>query len=100
MRNLRKIPKLSEISKGTVAWDNLYNEFKEAGGEKLSLAREVNILAKMLPGEFKQHALWEFGKFKQQPAALRAWIKEKVRDLVRAVPEPAKSGAHLLAEPD
>ena len=64
----------------------------------MSAAREVNILAKMLPTEFKQHALWEFSKFKQQPGTLRAWIKEKVRDLLRAVPDAHKGGAHLLAE--
>jgi len=99
VQNPRKIVKLELISKGIVVWDNLYKEFKEAGGEKLTPAREVNILAKMLPTEFKQHALWEFSKFKQQPAALRAWIKEKVRDLLRAVPDAAKSSAHLLAHP-
>ena len=97
VQNPKRIFKLPDINKGILAWDLLYKEYKEAGGERLSAAREVNILAKMLPGEFTQHALWEFAKFKQQPVVLRAWIKEKVRDLLRAVPEVGKSGAHLLA---
>ena len=83
----RKLTKLTDISKGIVAWDNLYKDYKEAGGERLTPAREVNILAKMPPGEFKQHALWEFNKFKDQPITLRSWINEKVRDLLRAVPD-------------
>ena len=57
VQNPRRLPKLTDITKGIVAWDNLYKEYREAGGEKLTPAREVNILAKMLPGEFKQHAL-------------------------------------------
>ena len=77
----------------------MYTEHGEVGGEKLTAVREVNILANMLPTEFKQHAVLEFSKFKQQPATLRAWIQEKVGDLLRAAPEPAKGGAHLLAEP-
>ena len=99
VQNPWKIAKLGDISKGIVAWDNLYKEYKEAGGEKLTPAREVNILTKMMPGDFKQHALWEFSKFKQQPAALRAWITEKVRDLIRAVLGASRGGAHLLQEP-
>ena len=57
VQNPRRLPKLTDITKGIVAWDNLYKEYREAGGEKLTPAREVNILAKMLPGELKQHAL-------------------------------------------
>ena len=98
VQNPKRLVKLTDISKGILAWDIMYKEFKEAGGEKVSPAREVNILAKMLPGEFKQHALWEFAKFKNDPTALRSWIKEKVRDLVREVPDTGKHAAHLLGE--
>ena len=62
VQNPKRITKLADLNKGILAWDNMYKEFKEAGGEKLSAAREVDILAKMLPAEVKQHALWEFSK--------------------------------------
>ena len=46
VQNPKRITKLADLNKGILAWDNMYKEFKEAGGEKLSAAREVNILAK------------------------------------------------------
>ena len=95
-QNPKRILKIGDLAKGIVAWDIMRRELKDAGGETMSDARQVNILAKMMPTDFKQHALWDFEQFRDNPSKLRGWIETKIRDLVREVPETVKQGARLL----
>ena len=90
VQNPKRITRVADIAKGIVAWDITHRELKEAGGAEVAKSRQVNILTKMLPSEFKQHVLWVFEQFKNGPAALRTWITEKVRDMTREVPDAAR----------
>ncbi len=72
VQNPKRILNIGGLANGFVAWGIMRRELKDAGGEEVSEARQVNILATMLPAEFKQHALWEFHKFRSNPVALRA----------------------------
>ena len=75
VQNPKRTMKVGDLAKGTVAWDIMRRELRDAGGENMSDARQVDILAKMLPAESKQHALWKSDKFRDNPVVLRAWME-------------------------
>ena len=74
-----QVSDLAKIPQALVNWDAAHREYKDAGGTALTPDRQVGAIMRLLPAAVRDRALWDFESFKDSPAKLRQWLKEKAK---------------------
>ena len=74
-----QVSDLARIPQALVNWDAAHREYKDAGGTALTPDRQVGAIMRLLSPAVRERALWDFESFKDSPAKLRQWLKEKAK---------------------
>ena len=98
--NPKECSKMNDLPQAIVAWETAHRNWVDAGGDGLDDHKTVGALLSLLPWDIKERALWDYELYKDDPARLKRWVKDKVKLLNSwKVGRGGTQGAHALEVP-